>query len=164
VKTINSNNCWVVDAYSIPLIVNPVTLTASTNPLTFCTSDNGEVFSTIVNDNKFDYNFFWGKGNAVNPPVDYNTNDVTGLPAGNYTVVAIDKLDPGCVSQTVTVTIDNMQSFPVVTARVLKPLTICDPKRPDGVASANVRGDSVHYTFDWYAGNSASGASFYTGA
>jgi len=164
IKTINSNNCWVVDAYSIPLIVNPVVITTSTNPLTFCTSNNGEAFSTIANDNKFDYNFMWGIGNTVNPPVDYTTSDVKGLPAGNYTVVAVDKLDPGCFSPTVTVTVDNMQNFPVVTARVLKPLTICDPARPNGVASADVAGDFVHYTFDWYAGNSATGTSFYTGA
>ncbi len=164
VKTINSNNCWVVDAYSIPLIVNPVTIVASTNPLTFCTSDNGEIFSTVVNDNLFDYNFFWGKGTAVHPPDDYTTNDVHNLPAGVYTVVAIDKLDPGCISPTVTVTIDNEQVIPVVTAEVLKGLTICDPARPDGVASADVASDFVHYTFNWFVGSSASGTSFYTGA
>jgi hypothetical protein len=164
VKTINSNNCWVVDAYSVPLIVNPVVIVASSNPLTFCSSNNGEVFSTIANDNKFDYNFKWGKGNSVNPPVDYTTNDVVGLPAGNYTVVAIDKLDPGCVSPAVTVTIDNKQVIPVVSARVLKSLTICDPARPDGVASADVGGDFVHYRFDWFVGKSVTGTSFYTGA
>jgi len=164
VKTINSNNCWAVDAYSIPLIVNPIVITASTNPLTYCTSNNGEIFSTIVNDNKFNYNFFWAKGNTVNPPVDYTTNDVTGLPAGNYTVVAVDKTDNGCVSPSVTVTIDNAQIIPVITASVLKPLTICDPARPDGVAAANVGGDIIHYTFDWFAGNSASGTSFFRGA
>ncbi len=92
----------------------------------------------------------WGKGNAVNPPSVYSTNDVTNLPAGNYTVVAIDKLDPGCVSPTLTVTIDNEQIIPVVTATVLKGLTICDPARPDGVASADVGGDVVHFSFDWF--------------
>ena len=78
VKAINnSNNCWAVDAYSVPLIVNPIVITASTNPLTFCGSNNGEAFSTIVNDNKFNYNFLWGIGTAVNPPVDYTGNDTS---------------------------------------------------------------------------------------
>jgi hypothetical protein len=165
VKTVNNkSSCWVVDAYEIPVIVNPIAITASANPLTYCTSDNGEAFSTIANDNKFRYNFMWGKGNAVNPPIDFTTSDVFGLPAGNYTVVAVDTLDAGCVSPMVTVTIDNMQTFPIVSTKVRQPLTMCDPARPDGVASADVGGDVVHYTFDWYVGKSATGTSFYTGA
>ncbi|MBI1769517.1 MAG: gliding motility-associated C-terminal domain-containing protein [Bacteroidetes bacterium] len=164
VKVINSNNCWAVDAYSVPLIVNPIVLTASATPLTFCSSDNGEVYATIVNDSKFDYNYFWAKGASVNPPVDYTTNNVSNLPAGTYTVVAVDILDAGCVSPTVTVTVNNEQVIPVVSARVLKNLTVCDPTKPDGEASADVGGDVAHYTFDWYTGSAANGVSFYRGA
>ena len=164
VKAKNSNGCWAVDAYSVPLIVNPIVLTASATPLTFCSSDNGEVYSTIVNDNKFDYNYFWAKGASVNPPVDYTTNSVSNLPAGTYTVVAIDNLDAACVSPTFTVTVNNEQVIPVVSARVLKNLTMCDPTKPDGEASADVGGDVAHYTFDWYTGSAATGVSFYRGA
>ncbi|HTH57763.1 MAG TPA: gliding motility-associated C-terminal domain-containing protein [Cyclobacteriaceae bacterium] len=166
IKTINnSNNCWALDAYTLPLIVNPVVITASATPLTFCSSNNGEVFSTIVNDNKFKYDFYWTTGATpkVPPASDFTGNQVTNLPVGTYTVIAVDKSDTGCVSPPFTVVIDNEQAIPVVTARVLQDLTICDPARPDGSASADVAGDFIHYTFDWFAGASTSGTSFYTG-
>src|SRR5262249_15321553 len=40
----------------------------------------------------------------------------------------------------------------VVTAMAIKNLTICDPSRPDGVATASVNGDVAGYRFDWYVG------------
>ena len=176
VKVINStNNCWGVDAYTVPLIMNPVVISASANPLTFCNADNGEIFS-ITQENcnsllspatcrtKFDYNFSWSKGPTVKPVPDFTTFYVQNLPAGMYTVQATDKADNGCVSPAVTVTIENKQEIPVVTAKVLNDLTICDPTRPDGVGSADVNGDFAHYTFDWFTGNSATGVPFYRGA
>jgi hypothetical protein len=162
----NTNNCWAVDAYSVPLIVNPIIISASTSPLTYCSSDNGEAFATTVNDNKFDYDFYWGTGTAVNPAApNYTGNDVTGLTAGTYTVVAIDKLDAGCVSPTATVVIENLQVTPVVSTNILKNLTFCDPAKPDGEASANVGGDVIHYFFDWYTGSPipAGATPFYRG-
>lgn len=165
VKTINdTNNCWAVDAFDVPLIVNPVILNASANPLTFCTSDNGEVFATIVNDNKFEYDFGWSNGATAKATPDFTGNNVGNLAAGTYTVVATDRADTGCVSPSVTVVIDNMQVIPVVSAGVLKALTICDPARPDGVAAADVGGDITRYTFDWFAGAAATGTPFYRGA
>jgi hypothetical protein len=177
VKAVNSNGCWAVDAYSIPLIVNPIVLVATADPLTYCTSDNGEVVATIANDSQFDYNFVWNKGNSVSSPYDYapspippsnipgNGNDVTSLAAGKYTVMAIDNVDPGCVSPPVTVTVRNNRVFPLVTA-TSKALTICDTTfaKPDGYASADVGGDFISYTFDWFKGNLATGTSFFSGA
>jgi hypothetical protein len=78
--------------------------------------------------------------------------------------VATDKLDNGCVSAPITVTIELDQELPVVSAEMLRPLTFCDPTKPDGVATANVGGDVVNYVFDWFAGSPAVGPSFYTGA
>jgi len=103
-----------------------------------------------MNDNKFEYDFYWTIGAApkVPPASDYTGNDILNLPIGQYTVVAVDKLDPGCVSPPFTVTVDPAKTMPVVSARVLKDLTICDPTKPDGVASADVGGDFVHYFFD----------------
>ncbi|MBS1681223.1 MAG: gliding motility-associated C-terminal domain-containing protein [Bacteroidetes bacterium] len=166
VKVINgTNNCWALDAYTVPLITNPIVLTASGNPLTYCSSNNGEAFATTVNDNKFDYNYFWGIGTTVNPATpDFTGNDIVNLPAGNYTAIAVDKLDPGCISPMDTATIADKRSYPTVTTQVVKGLTICDPARPDGDVSANVAGDVVHYFFDWYVGASATGTSFFRGA
>jgi len=177
VKAINSNGCWAVDAYSIPLIVNPIVLVASAEPLTYCTSDNGEVVATVANDSQFDYNYFWDRGNSVSPPYDYAPSpfppsnipglgsDIAGLPAGNYTVIAIDNLDANCFSPSVTITVRNNQVMPVVTPTLLDSLTICNLAfaPPDGAAKADVGGDFISYTFDWFTGNSATGTSFYSG-
>jgi len=152
-----------VDAYITPLVINPVIISATASPLTFCTSDNGEVFATIANDNKFEYDFFWSIGTVNKPVADYTGNLVGNLPAGDYTAFAIDRLDPFCVSDNATVTIKNEQVFPSVTALMVRPLTICDPARPDAVAAATVGGDIVHYFFDWFTGTSTTGVSFYRG-
>lgn len=160
----NSNNCWAVDAFTVPVIINPIILSASTSPLTFCNVDNGEAFATIVNDNKFDYNFLWSNGPVAKPTPDFTGNDYAGLAAGTYTVVAVDKLDNTCSSQTISVVVTNEQIIPVVTARVLQDLTMCDPAKPDGVASADVGGDLIHYSFDWFTGTTTTGVSFHTGS
>ncbi len=166
VKAINNtNNCWAVDAYAVPLITNTIIVSASSSPLTYCTSNNGEVFASIVNDNKFDYNFYWGIGNTVNPATpDYTTDDVQNIPDGNYTVVAIDILDNTCVSQPVTVVVDKNQATPAVTTALLKALTFCDPTKPNGQAAASVGGDVQHYSFDWYQGTTATGSIIHTGS
>ncbi|MBA4057116.1 MAG: hypothetical protein C0490_20555, partial [Marivirga sp.] len=60
--------------------------------------------------------------------------------------------------------IDDSRIFPVVLAEALNPLTICDPARPDGVAAANVEGDVINHTFDWFLNAPPAGASFNTGS
>jgi gliding motility-associated-like protein len=53
---------------------------------------------------------------------------------------------------------------PVVTALALSPLTMCDPARPNGVASADVGGDVIHYTFNWFVNAPPAGLPFQTGS
>jgi gliding motility-associated-like protein len=65
------------------------------------------------------------------------------------------------VSDTVTVTDDRI--IPIAVAAPLSPLTICDPTNPDGVAAANVGGDVINHTFDWFVDAPPSGVSFYSG-
>ncbi|MGC4023348.1 MAG: gliding motility-associated C-terminal domain-containing protein [Cyclobacteriaceae bacterium] len=161
-----SNSCWAIDTYPVPLITNAIVLTASGNPLTTCPpkASNGEAYATTVNDNKFDYNYYWGIGTTVNTATpDYTGNDVPNLSSGNYTVQAVDKLDAGCVSPAITVTIENNQVHPVVTTIIVHDLTNCDVTKPNGDLSANVNGDIVHYTFDWYVGSTATGTPFFNG-
>ena len=165
VKAINtSNNCWGVDAYTVPLVTNPVFASATATPVTFCTSNNGEVYSTVSNDNKFEYDFEWSIGGAPNTPPDF-INDATGLAAGDYTVVAVDKLNSICRSAPITVTVIIDQAPIVPVAVMLRPQTFCDPANPDGVATANVGGDVSNYVFDWFVGPPPPvGLPIYTGA
>ncbi len=160
----NSNNCSVTETYVLPLQVVPVALSASALPLTFCSSDNGGVFATVSSGGSSNYDYQWFAGNTVNATPDFTGKQNNTLPAGNYTVVATDRFDAFCVSAPQTVTIDDAQIFPEVAALALGPLTICDPARPDGRATASVAGDVTHYRYDWYEGTTASGAFVFTGA
>lgn len=160
----NSNNCRISDTYVLPLDVAPVELAASATPLTFCSTDNGGVFATVSSGGSNNYDYRWSAGDVVKAVPDFTGKQNPGLPAGNYTVVAIDLADPFCASPAQTVTIETSQVFPTATAQALEPLTICDPLRPDGVATAHVNGDVVNYRFDWYEGATATGTPILTGA
>lgn len=159
----NSNNCRISDTYVLPLEVVPVELAASATPLTYCTPDNGGVFATVTSGSSNSYNYLWYAGNAVKPTEDFTGKQNNGLPAGTYTVVAVEIADNFCATAPQTVTIENMQVFPTVTAQVLGPVTMCDPDRPDGVATAHVEGNIIDYRFDWYEGTTPSGSPIHSG-
>ncbi|MEX2234892.1 MAG: gliding motility-associated C-terminal domain-containing protein, partial [Cyclobacteriaceae bacterium] len=160
----NSNNCSVSQTYIVPLEIAPVEIAASATPLTFCSSDNGGVFATVSSGGSNNYNYQWFIGDAVKATADFTGKQNSTLPAGMYTVVAIDQADAFCSTTPQTVTIENLQVFPDVTATAIEPLTICDPARPDGVAGASVGGDIINYRFDWYVGATPAGSAIFTGA
>jgi gliding motility-associated-like protein len=160
----NSNNCAISATYVLPLDVVPVQLSASATPLTFCSSDNGAVFATVSSGGSNNYDYQWFVGNAVKTNPDFNGKQSNGLAEGEYTIVAIDQADPFCTSAPQTVLIENNQVFPIATAVAVEPLTICDPARPDGVASASVAGNVTQYRFDWFAGAPPAGAPVFTGS
>lgn len=164
----NDNGCSITDTYTLPVEVAPISLSASAAPLTFCATDNGAVFATVTNVNALisnnEYTYNWYFGDAVKAVPDSVGKDATLLPAGDYTVVAVDNLDPTCQTAPQTVTVVNEQVFPQPTAMPLSPVTNCDPANLNGAASASVNGDVINYTFDWYVGDVVAGLPFYTGA
>lgn len=159
----NSNNCRISDTYVLPLEIVPVEITASATPLTFCSTDNGGVFASVTSGISVNYHYLWSEGTSVKPSPDFTGKQNSALPAGDYTVIAIDQADPFCMTGPQTVTIENMQVLPDATAEPVRPLTICDPLRPDGVASAHVNGNIVDYRFEWYEGETPSGSPILTG-
>lgn len=161
--TNNSNQCADTQTFVMPLDVMPVIISASAEPLTFCNTDDGSVFATVsTHSNAYTYN--WYNGNGVKVTADFTGKQIDNLPAGEYTVVAVDQSDTFCQSTPVTVRVDDKRVFPVVMAEQIAPVTICDPSRPDGVAIASVDGDVINYTFNWYTGASPSGSSIYSGS
>ena len=163
----NTTQCKMAATYELPIEVMPVPITASAEPLTVCieTSQDGSVFATVTNGSKNDYQYLWYE-ETVKASEDFTSTPlefITGLGAGNYIVRAIDLSDASCFAAD-TVRVDDMRVMPVVIAEPLSPLTICDPTRPDGVAAANVNGQIVYHSFDWYANAPTAGASFYTGS
>ncbi len=160
----NDNGCSITDTYTLPVEVAPITLSASAAPLTFCATDNGEVFATVTSGSSNDYTYNWYFGDAVKAVPDSIGKGATLLPAGNYTIVAVDNLEPTCQTLPQTVTVVDETITPQPTAIPLSDVTNCDPAKQNGAASASVDGDVINYTFDWYEGPVVTGIPIYTGA
>jgi gliding motility-associated-like protein len=164
IKVVNStNNCWALDTYSVPLVVNEVQATVSASPLTNCISPDGSIFGTVTNDNSLDYSYAWSVGSTPKASPDHTGKQVINLPAGSYNMVATDNGDAFCVSAPLTVIINDERVFPPVATSILSPVTNCDITKANGGASASVNGDITLYVFDWYAGTTVAGTPFITG-
>ena len=160
----NSNQCSDMETFVLPLEVVPVTITASASPLTSCIVNDGAVFGTVTSGNSNSYNYNWYIGNTIKAAADYTGKQVNNLSNSDYTVVAVDQADAFCESVPETVTVDDANVFPLVSAMQVAPLTICDPARPDGVATASVNGDVINYSFDWFLAAPPSGTPAFTGS
>jgi len=165
VKAINlPSNCFVTETYILPLQTNPVILSASSSsPITSCIITNGTVFATVINDNSLDYDYQWFIGSAVDSTPDFTGNRVDGLGAGTYTVQAVDKLDNFCTSQPTSLVLEDQRTDPPLTAALTSPVTNCDPQKVNGAASASVNENVTLYTFEWYAGTTATGTPVFSG-
>jgi len=161
--TNTTTHCTVADTYTLNVESVPITLTASSAPLTSCKVPDGSTFASVTSGPPFNYFYNWSFGNSVKAVADSIQPAMNFLHSKNYTVIAVDKNYPNCKSGALTVTVDSVQVFPIVSAIVNAPMTACDVVKADGIISASVGGDIVSYTFDWYAGTVASGTPFYTG-
>jgi hypothetical protein len=150
--------CEYTETYELETEVNEVVISASATPVTSCDTSDGSVFASVTSGGG-PYSYTWTNqnGNVVG-----NSDEVSGLPEGEYTVVAIDNNDNFC-DATATVTIINDQQFPDLTVEQIAPLTVCDLTLANGVARASVNGGFVGYTFDWFEGSTATGSIVYTG-
>ena len=163
----NTTQCDVTETYELPLDIMPISMTASAEPLTVCidTQKDGSVFATVTNGSKNDYTYNW-YFQTVKATEDFTSTPlapVSGLGIGNYIVKITDLMDAGCVTSD-TVRVDDGRISPIASAVPLAPVTICDPARPDGVASANVGGDIVYHQFDWFNNAPPAGVPFFTGS
>ena len=69
---------------------------------------------------------------------------------GFYSVYATSDL-AGCPSDTISFEITRSGGNPVITITELAPRTNCE--NPNGILTADVGGQTVGYTFEWYEGN-----------
>ncbi len=137
-------------------------------PVTSCVMDNG-IVSATVGGQTTPNTFEWFIGSRVKPSADFITPDVNNLPAGDYTLVVTG--NNGCPSDPVTVTIQDLRIIPVVDVTLDAPQTSCNPLTPNGSASASVDESAqggttnvtVGYTFEWFSGQTTSGATVATG-
>lgn len=155
--TDNVSNCVYVETYELVTETNEVNLSTSTTPVTSCDTPDGTVFATVTSPGNYTYTWTDSNGSAIG-----TGKEITGLPEGDYTVVATDNNDNTCQS-TATVTIVIDQIFPNLSVEEIAPLSVCDLSLANGTARASVDGGFVGYTFEWFEGTTASGDVVYTG-
>ncbi len=129
---------------------------------TDCLVDNGSLFATTLTGSGGLYNYEWYAGSSVTGTPVYTTKEVTGVPMGEYTVIAVSPGHAFCESTPYTTRVTDARVAPSVVAVQRNPLTYCDPANPNGVAFASVDNQVVGYVFDWFEG-STSGTPIYTG-
>ena len=160
--TNNATHCMSTDTYRFTVSTVDIQVLASSVPRTSCLVDDGGLFATTLNGIGAAYNYAWYSGpTATGVPV-YTTKEVTGVPMGQYTVVALNPNHSDCTSTPFTISVADARVLPNVVAMQRNPLTYCDPQNPNGVAFASVENAATGITFDWFAG-SANSSPIYTG-
>jgi len=120
-----------------------------------------------VNGNTTDYDFYWYNGSVASPDttsatVIFQGQHLQNVMDGIYTAFAADKTTR-CLSNPLTVTIQDNSVNPVVNTEVVAPQSACAPVPVNGSLRATVdesasggsATETIGYTFDWYLGTVA---------
>jgi large repetitive protein len=154
--TINVENitsgCINNQTYYVPSNIPQLNILATTSPNRNCTVFNGQIAANLIGLDNNNYNFSWYNGNTVGDPTnpDFTGTSHFNLPEGDYTVVAAGIADPTCVSDPVTIAVENMLVYPEIIVRQDAPVTNCDPAIPNGEASVEILSTSSTYGAEWY--------------
>ncbi|MBL3657312.1 T9SS type B sorting domain-containing protein [Fulvivirga sediminis] len=148
--TNNDSYCTATETYRMGIEIKEVTIEGSAIDVTNCaTNSNGSVFAAITSGASNDYTYEWTNvslGNSLGKEWD-------NIPAGQYTVVATSNTDPvNCISNPLTLTVQENLVMPVPVAEAFAPITVCDENYADGAARVSVAGTVVGYTFQWFEG------------
>jgi len=135
---------FVEDQIEIPLVQ------ASAEPSTVCDPAlaDGRVSASVVQNGSYTYAWYEGSSTAGQPA--YTGPSWTGLMPGTYTVVATDVITRTCLSDPVSVVVEDVSSLPVISVESLADNTACDPSLSNGVLSAVVQDEVSNYEFNWY--------------
>mgnify|MGYP000147263114 CR=1 FL=1 len=146
-----------------PLInISTVTITPNTycDPLKYDGQANA---STAVSAGSGNYRYEWYPHNDMSTPIDNDANldkGTTGVEDGRYVLSVIDNVT-GCRSLGTDIIVSDGKILPPIITTVVSIDYICSPSSPtagSGSITASVTGGSTGYTFDWYFGNSPTGA------
>ncbi|MEL6559320.1 MAG: LamG-like jellyroll fold domain-containing protein [Bacteroidota bacterium] len=100
-----------------------------------------------------DVTFLWYDGGTVRATEDFTGPTYSGIPPGEYTVVAQDN-NTGCKSLPLVIEIEDLTGTPEAVATAVSPNTSCEA----GTGSATATGDTgsgpsvAGFDFEWYAG------------
>jgi|GEM_PF-464432 len=114
----------------------PINLSATTQPNTLCTGGNGSIDLTVTPPGP-PYTYVWSNGAT--------TQDISGLPPGNYTVTVSAG---GTCTASATYNVPDGPNVPIPTATTVQ--STCD--LPNGSINASVTGGVAPYTYLWSNG------------
>jgi gliding motility-associated-like protein len=157
VVTNNTTGCVSADSYTLQTEPVVPIVSASSEPVTNCDVPNGSLFATVIN-TVATYNFNWYAGTDTTVAPVFTGQTVDNVSPGLYTVIAVDQTDPGCISLSDTVSIQDLRFLGFdIEIQAVAPLSNCDPANPNGVLSASVNGDVTSHVFEWYLGTDITG-------
>ncbi len=152
-------NCTsFIDTLIQDMRVAPPDITLSTVDVTSCAISNGSITINVVgNPADYIYDIYTGFGAVPDSlQMTSNSNIITNLSVGNYTVIARDVLTK-CETNSITTTINDASVIPTATFTSQDQVS-CDPNNLTGQLTASVAiGVIADYTFEWFE-NDTSGA------
>ncbi|UXP31860.1 gliding motility-associated C-terminal domain-containing protein [Reichenbachiella agarivorans] len=186
-KTTNCSNLQsfsINEDLTKPVINNTLAADVLENPNTVCedatTYPNGSIdLANITGSGSYSYVWYYGTGIDASKIITNGTNildqkgtgtggsvvvidaandNISNLDAGFYTVVATDNAT-GCVSDPITIEIEDDLATLVIAASVTQDNFSCDVTTPTGEVTASVTSGTANYTLDWYAGTNTTGTS-----
>ncbi|TRX51400.1 hypothetical protein FNH22_24220 [Fulvivirga sp. M361] len=159
--TNNDSQCTVEGLFTLQLEQAPIFTRLSATPVTNCETPNGSVFATVSSGGSNAYSYDWT--NVTTSSGIGSGKLISGLDAGEYSVVIVDPNNPAECRAVESINIELQQTPPNLMVEEVAPITVCDISLANGVARASVDGSFIGHTFEWYVGSTVSGAPAYVG-
>lgn len=154
----NATGCDTLVSGVVPIQVIIPSVTASVlSDVYSCTNPNSGIAEANVGGQTAGYTFEWFDGPVITAGIaDYTGHTVSTLPAGTFTIRAIDTIT-SCVSDPVSITVNSNLVYPIPLADILQQQISCDPNDPTGTLSGKVdlgggTTTTTGFTFNWYKG------------
>lgn len=146
------------------VVASALTL-SSKSDMTVCTPLNGTITLNVLPGNVADFTFSWYNGTSVKATPDFPTTGPTlsGLPAGDYTAVAVNP-NTHCSTGPITVSItDNTTPITISNPVITEYPSDCTSNNGKMNVNAAAAGNTLGFQFDWYNGKlPVSGAPFFS--
>ncbi|CAN5565567.1 hypothetical protein BH23BAC1_BH23BAC1_32690 [soil metagenome] len=151
--TNNITGCKVFQSYSIIENLIIPTVTTTSTQVTSCDFPDGTIEASVNGGSVTDYTFYWYLGNGVKSTPDFpeTSHILSGVLAGEYTVVA-ENILTSCKSLPVNETITES-----ITTIILPTISgipaACDENGGEIITTATAPGNTGGFEFSWFKGN-----------
>lgn len=164
VKVTDTNTgCFDTKEVTVTLNVGPApVISATVTDQTQCVPYNGSITAGISTGNVSDYTFSWYNGTSVKATPDYTDTDnvLSGVPAGKYTVKAVNNLT-FCPAAAKTFTVLDLS--PTISITLNSSITIyptdCNSANGEMTVDVSSPGNTLGFKIEWFYGKAPFAAS-----